>query len=53
MDCQIKVNNIIYPYFLQKILKDKEPLPAARVEPIKGKVHWILDQTAASLLGKL
>lgn len=38
---------------VKKILKDKEPLPAGRVEPTKGKVHWILDQSAASLLGNL
>jgi len=35
---------------VKRILKDKENLPAGRVEPSKGQVIWILDQPAASLL---
>ncbi|KAI4491280.1 hypothetical protein M0802_010213 [Mischocyttarus mexicanus] len=35
---------------VKKILEDNENLPAARVEPTNGFLHWILDEEAAKLL---
>jgi len=37
---------------LQQVLErsPKEPLPAARVKPAKGELHWFIDDAAASLL---
>ncbi|XP_065162519.1 6-phosphogluconolactonase [Atheta coriaria] len=35
---------------VKRILKDKEPLPAAIVQPKQGKLFWILDQSAAELI---
>ncbi|XP_015114388.1 6-phosphogluconolactonase [Diachasma alloeum] len=32
---------------VKRILKDKENLPAGRVQPTNGKLYWILDQEAA------
>lgn len=34
----------------KRILKDKEDLPAGRVQPTNGNLYWIVDQAAASLL---
>jgi hypothetical protein len=30
----------------QRILKNNEPLPAGRVKPTDGTLHWILDSEA-------
>ncbi|XP_034255906.1 6-phosphogluconolactonase [Thrips palmi] len=35
---------------VKRILKDKEDLPSYRVKPTDGKLYWILDEGAASLL---
>lgn len=35
---------------VKRILKDVEDLPAGRVKPTDGKLFWILDEGAASLL---
>ncbi|XP_026285381.1 6-phosphogluconolactonase [Frankliniella occidentalis] len=35
---------------VKRILKDKEDLPAGRVKPADGKLFWILDEGASSLL---
>lgn len=35
---------------LQRVLKDKEDLPATRVNPIDGTLFWLLDQEAGKLL---
>ncbi|XP_012218846.1 6-phosphogluconolactonase [Linepithema humile] len=35
---------------VKKILKDKEDLPATRVEPADGTLFWLLDQEAGRLL---
>lgn len=35
----------------QRILKDKESLPAGRVMPTQGSVMWLLDEAAGSFLG--
>ncbi|KAK3921124.1 6-phosphogluconolactonase [Frankliniella fusca] len=35
---------------VKRILKDKEDLPAGRVKPADGKLYWILDEGASSLL---
>lgn len=35
---------------VKRILKDTEDLPAGRVKPTEGKLYWILDDGAASLL---
>lgn len=39
---------------LQQVLEGnaKEPLPAAKVKPTNGELHWFLDDAAASLLTK-
>lgn len=37
---------------LQKILQDRENLPAARVQPHNGELYWILDEDAARFLDK-
>lgn len=34
----------------QRILDDFEPLPAQLVRPVNGKLVWILDNDAASLI---
>ncbi|XP_049937596.1 LOW QUALITY PROTEIN: 6-phosphogluconolactonase-like [Schistocerca serialis cubense] len=33
---------------VKRVLKDEEPLPAARVKPTDGKLYWILDNSAAA-----
>lgn len=38
---------------VKRILKDKENLPATRVQPIDGSLYWILDQDAAKLLDQV
>lgn len=45
------INNIFFDInvFLQKIFKEKEALPAARVKA-QTKVYWLLDEAAASEL---
>ncbi|KPJ10244.1 6-phosphogluconolactonase [Papilio machaon] len=35
---------------LKRILKDKEDLPAARVQPKEGSVYWLVDESAAQNL---
>lgn len=35
---------------VKRILKDKEDLPAGRVEPENGNLFWIIDEAAASLM---
>lgn len=35
---------------VKRILKDKEDLPAGRVQPTNGTLYWIVDKSAASLL---
>lgn len=35
---------------LQKILVDKEDLPAGKVKPINGNLYWIVDEAAGALL---
>uniref|UniRef100_A0A1B6CM29 6-phosphogluconolactonase n=1 Tax=Clastoptera arizonana TaxID=38151 RepID=A0A1B6CM29_9HEMI len=35
---------------VKRIVKDNEPLPAARVKPTEGRIYWFLDEGAASLL---
>jgi len=37
---------------IKRIIKDKENLPATRVNPSRGKLYWLLDTGAASLLGE-
>lgn len=37
-------------YCLQRVLRDKEDLPATRVEPVDGTLFWLLDQEAGRLL---
>ncbi|KAJ0171993.1 hypothetical protein K1T71_012756 [Dendrolimus kikuchii] len=32
---------------IKRVLKDKEDLPAGRVGPLDGRVHWIVDEAAA------
>lgn len=39
-----------YYYCSQRILRDKEDLPATRVEPVDGTLFWLLDQEAGKLL---
>lgn len=34
----------------QRILKDKEDLPASRVKPVSGSLYWIVDNAAAAHL---
>jgi len=41
---------IIFLSCSQRILKDKEDLPATRVEPADGTLFWLLDQEAGRLL---
>lgn len=36
--------------FSQRILKDKEDLPAAKIQPTNGSLYWILDQDAAKFI---
>lgn len=35
---------------IKRILQDRESLPAARVQPQNGELHWLLDEDAAKLL---
>ncbi|KPI98633.1 6-phosphogluconolactonase [Papilio xuthus] len=35
---------------LKRILRDKEDLPAARVQPKEGSVYWLVDESAAQNL---
>ncbi|XP_018366692.1 PREDICTED: 6-phosphogluconolactonase [Trachymyrmex cornetzi] len=35
---------------VKRILRDKEDLPATRVEPVDGTLFWLLDQEAGRLL---
>lgn len=35
---------------LQRVLQDKENLPAARVQPHNGELYWILDEGAAKFV---
>ncbi|CAG9792580.1 unnamed protein product [Diatraea saccharalis] len=35
---------------VKRILKNKEDLPAARVNPVNGSLYWIIDEAAAALL---
>lgn len=37
-------------FYFQRILKDKEDLPAGRVKPDAGSVYWIVDEAAAAQL---
>lgn len=36
----------------RRVLADREPLPAGRVQPESGQLFWMLDAGAARLLGK-
>lgn len=44
----VNLTNLV---IFQRILKDKEPLPAALVQPSgSGKLIWLLDEDVASSL---
>lgn len=34
-------------FLFQRVLKEKENLPAGRVNPTNGSLYWIVDQEAA------
>lgn len=44
------ISSIRFDLHLQRILVDGEKLPAGQVRPTAGKLVWLLDQSAASLL---
>lgn len=51
-NCVFPISGEGKAHMIKRILGDKEDLPAARVNP-KGSLIWILDESAAKLMGNL